>query len=114
VDIERISDYAVKVQTYHNYKLGDIEIKRVHQTKDLIFKIYNSIYDYDKVKELYEELKELCITINKKQIERMKEKSISFELTLFLSQFVNDVERISGHAYEISRDYNIVQSHKNV
>lgn len=42
----------------------------------------------------------------------MKEKSISFELTLFFSQLVNDVERINEHMLAIARDYDMIVVHE--
>ncbi len=89
IDIERISNYAVRIQGYSKNKLNEQEKERINTLQKLI-------------------ISALCKDIKKSQIERMKEKSISFELTLFFSQLVNDVERINEHILAIARDYNMM------
>ncbi len=66
----------------------------------------------EKEEEQYERIKAFCKETKRRQTIRMKEKSISFELTLFFSQLINDVERISEHMLAIARDYNMIELHK--
>lgn len=108
IDIERISNYAVRIQGYSKNKLNEQEKERINALQKLIISASKDLKDINKEEENYINIKALCKDIKKSQIVRMKEKSISFELTLFFSQLVNDVERINEHILAIARDYNMM------
>nr|WP_302826287.1 Na/Pi cotransporter family protein [Anaerofustis stercorihominis] len=107
IDIESISNYSFKLKDY-KVRLNETEKERIIKIKELITDITFSLNNLEKTEKKYNEIKEFLREIKKKQIIRMKEKSISFEITLFFSQVVNDIERISDHIMTISRDYDLI------
>ena len=88
--------------------MGDSRMKLYNKFLELIADYLNTKNNLEKTEKKYNEIKEFLREIKKKQIIRMKEKSISFEITLFFSQVVNDIERISDHIMTISRDYDLI------
>ncbi|MGN8913013.1 Na/Pi cotransporter family protein [Anaerofustis butyriciformans] len=113
IDIERISNYAVRIQKYkEKVDLNSEEKDRIGQLQNLIFMASKDLKDLKKEEAQYARIKAFCKETKKRQIMRMKEKSISFELTLFFSQLVNDVERINEHMFAIARDYDMITVHE--
>ena len=113
IDIERISNYAVRIQKYQEkVTLNSEEKDRIGQLQNLIFMASKDLKDLKKEEEHYGRIKAFCKEIKRRQTKRMKEKSISFELTLFFSQLVNDVERINEHMLAIARDYDMIVVHE--
>ncbi len=111
-DVERISDYAVKMETYSKDhlqgRLNEEEKETIKTMYDMCMEMYEARHDIQKSKILREQSDDVCINLRKRQMQRMKEKSISSEISMMFSQLLTDFERINGHAINIAEDYELI------
>lgn len=111
-DVERISDYAVKMETYSKDhlqgRLNEEEKDTIKTMYDMCMEMYEARHDIQKSKILREQSDDVCINLRKRQMQRMKEKSISSEISMMFSQLLTDFERINGHAINIAEDYELI------
>lgn len=111
-DIERISDYAIKIENYSKEqiqnKLNDEERETIKSMFSMCMEMKDALHDIKKSELLRSQSEEVCENLRKRQMQRMKEKSISSEVSMLFSQLLNDFERISGHALNIAQDYELI------
>lgn len=110
-DIERISDYAIKIE---NYSKEQIQNKLNNEERETIKSMFSMCmerkmrFDIKSQNSFVHRAKEVCENLRRRQMQRMKEKSISSEVSMLFSQLLNDFERISGHALNIAQDYELI------
>lgn len=111
-DIERISDYAVKMENYSKdrlqARLNDEERDTISSMHSMCMEMYDARHDIQKSETLRRQSEDVCVNLRKRQMQRMKEKSISSEISMMFSQLLTDFERINGHALNIAEDYEII------
>ena len=111
-DIERISDYAVKMENYSKdrlqARLNDEERDTIASMHSMCMEMYDARHDIQKSETLRRQSEDVCVNLRKRQMQRMKEKSISSEISMMFSQLLTDFERINGHALNIAEDYEII------
>lgn len=111
-DIERISDYAIKIENYSREqiqnKLNDEERETIKSMFSMCMEMKDALHDIKKSELLRSQSEEVCENLRRRQMQRMKEKSISSEVSMLFSQLLNDFERISGHALNIAQDYELI------
>ncbi len=111
-DIERISDYAIKIENYSKEqiqnKLNDEERETIKSMFSMCMEMKDALHDIKKSELLRSQSEEVCENLRRRQMQRMKEKSISSEVSMLFSQLLNDFERISGHALNIAQDYELI------
>ena len=111
-DIERISDYAVKMENYSKdrlqARLNDEERDTISSMHSMCMEMYDALHDIQKSETLRRQSEDVCVNLRKRQMQRMKEKSISSEISMMFSQLLTDFERINGHALNIAEDYEII------
>ena len=111
-DIERISDYAVKMENYSKdrlqARLNDEERDTIASMHSMCMEMYDALHDIQKSETLRRQSEDVCVNLRKRQMQRMKEKSISSEISMMFSQLLTDFERINGHALNIAEDYEII------
>ena len=111
-DIERISDYAIKIENYSKEqiqnKLNDEERETIKSMFSMCMEMKDALHDIKKSELLRSQSEEVCENLRRRQMQRMKEKSISREVSMLFSQLLNDFERISGHALNIAQDYELI------
>ena len=111
-DIERISDYAVKMENYSKdrlqTRLNDEERDTISSMHSMCMEMYDARHDIQKSETLRRQSEDVCVNLRKRQMQRMKEKSISSEISMMFSQLLTDFERINGHALNIAEDYEII------
>lgn len=111
-DIERISDYAIKIENYSKEqiqnKLNDEERETIKSMFSMCMEMKDALHDIKKSELLRSQSEEVCENLHRRQMQRMKEKSISSEVSMLFSQLLNDFERISGHALNIAQDYELI------
>lgn len=111
-DIERISDYATKIENYSKEqiqnKLNDEERETIKSMFSMCMEMKDALHDIKKSELLRSQSEEVCENLRRRQMQRMKEKSISSEVSMLFSQLLNDFERISGHALNIAQDYELI------
>lgn len=111
-DIERISDYAIKIENYSKdqiqNKLNDEERETIKSMFSMCMEMKDALHDIKKSELLRSQSEEVCENLRRRQMQRMKEKSISSEVSMLFSQLLNDFERISGHALNIAQDYELI------
>ena len=111
-DIERLSDYAVKMETYSKEhlqgRLNEEEKDTIKTMYDMCMEMRNALHDINKSKLLRSQSDDVCKNLRKRQMQRMKEKSISSEISMMFSQLLTDFERINGHAINIAEDYDMI------
>ena len=111
-DIERISDYAIKIENYSKEqiqnKLNDEERETIKSMFSMCMEMKDALHDIKKSELLRSQSEEVCENLRRRQMQRMKEKSISSEVSMLFSQLLNDFERISGHALNIAPDYELI------
>ena len=111
-DIERISDYAVKMENYSKdrlqARLNDEERDTIDSMHSMCMEMYDARHDIQKSETLRRQSEDVCVNLRKRQMQRMKEKSISSEISMMFSQLLTDFERINGHALNIAEDYEII------
>ena len=107
VDIERISDYAVNIdkQAKNQYQLGENEINYIKLMEKEIKDMYQNLHELLLVNEINKKTHECVHMIRKKQIELLKEKMISSEVSVMLSRIIIDFQRINDHALNIAECY---------
>ena len=111
-DIERISDYAVKMENYSKdrlqARLNEEERDTISSMHSMCMEMYDALHDIQKSETLRRQSEDVCVNLRKRQMQRMKEKSISSEISMMFSQLLTDFERINGHALNIAEDYEII------
>ncbi len=111
-DIERISDYAVKMENYSKdrlqARLNEEERDTISSMHSMCMEMYDARHDIQKSETLRRQSEDVCVNLRKRQMQRMKEKSISSEISMMFSQLLTDFERINGHALNIAEDYEII------
>lgn len=111
-DIERISDYAVKMENYSKdrlqARLNEEERDTIDSMHSMCMEMYDARHDIQKSETLRRQSEDVCVNLRKRQMQRMKEKSISSEISMMFSQLLTDFERINGHALNIAEDYEII------
>ncbi len=111
-DIERISDYAIKIENYSKEqiqnKLNNEERETIKSMFSMCMEMKDALHDIKKSELLRSQSEEVCENLRRRQMQRMKEKSISSEVSMLFSQLLNDFERISGHALNIAQDYELI------
>ncbi len=111
-DIERISDYAVKMENYSKdrlqARLNEEERDTIDSMHSMCMEMYDALHDIQKSETLRRQSEDVCVNLRKRQMQRMKEKSISSEISMMFSQLLTDFERINGHALNIAEDYEII------
>ena len=111
-DVERISDYAVKMENYSKEhlqnRLNEEEKENIQTMYDMCMEMYEARHDIQKSKVLRKQSDDVCNNLRKRQMQRLKEKSISSEISIMFSQLLTDFERINGHAINIAEDYNLI------
>ena len=111
-DIERISDYAVKMENYSKdrlqARLNEEERDTISSMHSMCMEMYDALHDIQKSETLRRQSEDVCVNLRKRQMQRMKEKSISSEISMMFSQLLTDFERISGHALNIAQDYALI------
>ncbi len=111
-DVERISDYAVKMENYSKEhlqnRLNEEEKETIQTMYEMCMEMYEARHDIQKSKVLREQSDDVCIKLRNRQMQRMKEKSISSEISIMFSQLLTDFERINGHAINIAEDYDLI------
>ena len=111
-DIERISDYAVKMENYSKdrlqARLNDEERDTISSMHSMCMEMYDARHDIQKSETLRRQSEDVCVNLRKRQMQRMKEKSISSEISMMFSQLLTDFERINGPALNIAEDYEII------
>ena len=111
-DIERISDYAVKMENYSKdrlqERLNEEERDTISSMHSMCMEMYDALHDIQKSETLRRQSEDVCVNLRKRQMQRMKEKSISSEISMMFSQLLTDFERINGHALNIAEDYEII------
>lgn len=107
VDIERISDYAVNIdkQAKNQYQLGENEINYIKLMEKEIKDMYQNLHELLLANEINKKTHECVHMIRKKQIELLKEKMISSEVSVMLSRIIIDFQRINDHALNIAECY---------
>ena len=111
-DIERISDYAVKMENYSKdrlqARLNEEERDTISSMHSMCMEMFDALHDIQKSETLRRQSEDVCVNLRKRQMQRMKEKSISSEISMMFSQLLTDFERINGHALNIAEDYEII------
>ena len=111
-DIERISDYAVKMENYSKdrlqARLNEEERDTISSMHSMCMEMYDALHDIQKSETLRRQSEDVCVNLRKRQMQRMKEKNISSEISMMFSQLLTDFERINGHALNIAEDYEII------
>ena len=111
-DIERISDYAVKMENYSKdrlqARLNEEERDTISSMHSMCMEMYDARHDIQKSETLRRQSEDVCVNLRKRQMQRMKEKNISSEISMMFSQLLTDFERISGHALNIAQDYALI------
>ena len=67
-----------------------------------------ALHDLKDQETLRSQSEEVSLHLRRRQMQRMKEKSISSEISVMFSQLLTDFERISGHALNIAQDYALI------
>lgn len=111
-DIERISDYAVKMEYYGREhlqsKLNEEEKSTIESMRKMCDEMLAALHDLKDQETLRSQSEEVSLHLRRRQMQRMKEKSISSEISVMFSQLLTDFERISGHALNIAQDYALI------
>ncbi len=111
-DIERISDYAVKMENYSRERLqarlNEEERDTIESMHSMCMEMRDSLHNIQKSETLRRQSEDVCINLRKRQMQRMKEKSISSEISMMFSQLLTDFERINGHALNVAEDYEMI------
>ena len=112
MDIERISDYAVKMEYYGREhlqgRLNDEEKSTIQSMRSMCEEMLAALRDLNNQETLRKQSEEVSGNLRRRQMQRMKEKNISSEISMMFSQLLTDFERISGHALNIAQDYALI------
>ena len=112
MDIERISDYAVKIEYYGREhlqgRLNDEEKSTIQSMRSMCEEMLAALRDLNNQETLRKQSEEVSVILRRRQMQRMKEKNISSEISMMFSQLLTDFERISGHALNIAQDYALI------
>ena len=112
MDIERISDYAVKMEYYGREhlqgRLNDEEKSTIQSMRSMCEEMLAALRDLNNQETLRKQSEEVSVNLRRRQMQRMKEKNISSEISMMFSQLLTDFERISGHALNIAQDYALI------
>ena len=108
VDIERISDYAVNMNHQATKRLqGDMtisEIEIVEHMKKLCADMKNDLEDVEEAERKDDVIDSLVSSWREAQIQALKQKKCSSEVSMILSRIFTDFERINDHALNVSQE----------
>ena len=108
VDIERISDYAVNMNHQATKRLqGDMtisEIEIVEHMKKLCVDMKNDLDDVEEAERKDDVIDSLVSSWREAQIQALKQKKCSSEVSMMLSRIFTDFERINDHALNVSQE----------
>lgn len=108
VDIERISDYAVNMNHQATKRLqGDMtisEIEIVEHMKKLCADMKNDLDDVEEAERKDDVIDSLVSSWREAQIQALKQKKCSSEVSMMLSRIFTDFERINDHALNVSQE----------
>ena len=108
VDIERISDYAVNMNHQATKRLqGDMtisEIEIIEHMKKLCEDMKNDLDDVEEAERKDDVIDSLVSSWREAQIQALKQKKCSSEVSMMLSRIFTDFERINDHALNVSQE----------
>lgn len=109
VDIERISDYAVNMNHQATKRLQNkmtiSEIEIVEHMQKLCEDMKNDLQDVEEAERKDDVIDSLVSTWRDAQIQALKQKKCSSEVSMMLSRIFTDFERINDHALNVAQEF---------
>lgn len=114
VDIERIGDYAVTIGNLallnHKEKLSAEEIAIVEQMRVICKKMQDSVFNLEKAQKNDRYSDELTAKWRDEQIELLKHKKISSEVSMMFSRILTSYERVVDHTLNVAEEIEKVET----
>ena len=89
-------------------RLNDEEKSTIQSMRSMCEEMLAALRDLNNQETLRKQSEEVSVNLRRRQMQRMKEKNISSEISMMFSQLLTDFERISGHALNIAQDYALI------
>lgn len=109
VDIERISDYSVNMNHQATKRLqNDLtisEIEIIQHMQKLCVDMRQELFDVEEAERKDDVIDSLVSSWREAQIQALKQKKCSSEVSMMLSRIFTDFERINDHALNVSQEF---------